>query len=108
MTAIELLTAHWGEGAEQYTPCFRYAAERKIVSIEIYAVGMDNTTARYSGRDEPGAEVNNLLRIKTADGCEGVSGVDTCYLGQHSDELLRELLDMESPEIAHLRDSGVI
>ena len=91
MTAIELLTAFSGKCAEQYQPCFQYSDDRRIASIEIHAVGMDNTTARYSGRDELGYEVNNLLRIRTADGFEGVSGVDSCYEGKHSDAHLKEL-----------------
>jgi L-alanine-DL-glutamate epimerase-like enolase superfamily enzyme len=91
MTAVELLKAYSGKSAEQYDPCFRFAEEYRIVSIEIYAVGMENTTARYSSREELGKEVNNILRITTADGFEGVSGVDSCYRGQFSDEHLIEL-----------------
>ena len=102
MTAIELLTAYSGDSAEQYEPCFRYKDDRRISSIEIYAVGMDNTTARYSGQDELGYEVQNVLRITTADGFEGVSGVDTCYQGRHSDEHLIELRDVAA-DLAGLR-----
>ena len=51
MTAIELLTAFSGESAEQYEPFFRYSAASEIVGIEIYAIGMNNTTATYSGKE---------------------------------------------------------
>jgi L-alanine-DL-glutamate epimerase-like enolase superfamily enzyme len=55
---------------------------------------MESTTARYSGQDDPWKEVNNILRIRTADGFEGVSGVDSYYRDEFSDELLQELQDV--------------
>ena len=53
---------------------------------------MDATTAKYSGRDEGNYKVvNNILRIRTADGFEGNSGVDSYYFGEFSDAHLVEL-----------------
>ena len=91
MTAVELLAAFSGESAQNYGPFFQYSEEGRIVGVEIHAVGMDNTTARYSGQEDAWYEVNNILRITTADGFEGVSGVDTYYQGNFSDEHLLEM-----------------
>ncbi|HIF88115.1 MAG TPA: hypothetical protein EYQ30_15050 [Gammaproteobacteria bacterium] len=94
VTAVELLAAFSGENATQYEPFFRFSEETRIVTVEIHAVGIHDTTARYSGRENAWHEVNNILRITTADGCEGISGVDTYYDGKFSDELLLELQDV--------------
>ena len=75
LNAVELLTAFSGESAEQYEPFFRFTEEARIVGVEIHAVGTDNTTARYSGGGRPSKQVNNILRLTTADGFEGISGV---------------------------------
>jgi L-alanine-DL-glutamate epimerase-like enolase superfamily enzyme len=91
VNAVELLSAFSGENATQYERFFRFAEETKIATVEIYAVGIHDTTARYSGRENAWHEVNNILRITTADGFEGVSGVDAYYDGTFSDELLLEL-----------------
>jgi len=91
VSAVGLLTAFSGENATQYEPFFRFSEETRIVSVEIHAVGIHDTTARYSGREHAWHEVNNILRITTADGFEGVSGVDAYYDGTFSDELLLEL-----------------
>lgn len=91
MTAVDLLTAFSGKRAKQYAPLFEFSAESRIVSIDIHAVGTHSTTARYSGRENALHEVNNILRIMTADGFEGVSGVDTYYDGEFSDKHLMEL-----------------
>ncbi|MCP4048927.1 MAG: hypothetical protein GY732_23380, partial [Gammaproteobacteria bacterium] len=63
----------------------------RIVAVEIHAVGTQSTTARYT--DEPLAwnEVNNILRITTADGYEAISGVTTNEQGVFSDKHLIEL-----------------
>jgi L-alanine-DL-glutamate epimerase-like enolase superfamily enzyme len=95
MTAVQLLTAFSGESSRQYDSVFYFSEETRIIGVEIHAVGMESTTARYSGRDEePWKEVNNILRITTADGFEGVSGVDTYYPGAFSDVHLLELRDV--------------
>ncbi len=91
MTAVDLLTAFSGESAKQYEPFFQFSEESRIVGVEIHAVGMESTTARYSGQEGAWNEVNNILRITTADGFEGVSGVDSYHQGQFSDEHLLEL-----------------
>ena len=59
MNAIELLTAFSGESAMQYEEVFRFSEEARIVGFEIHAVGTENTTARYSGREKAWKEVNN-------------------------------------------------
>jgi len=91
MNAVELLTAFSGERAKQYEPFFRFSEEARIVGVEIYAVGTESTTARYSGGSEAEKQVNNILRITTADGFEGVSGVDSYHQGEFSQEHLLEL-----------------
>ncbi len=100
VTAVELLTAFSGESAKQYEPFFRFSEETRIVGVEIHAVGTENTTARYSGREEAWKEVNNILRITTGDGFEGISGVDSYYQGQFSDEHLLELQGVAADLIA--------
>jgi len=94
MTAVELLTAFSGENAAQYRPFFRFSEQTRIVGVEVYAVGTESTTARYSGREKAKKEVNNILRITTADGFEGISGVDSFCQGRFSEELLLELQDV--------------
>jgi len=91
MTAVELLKSYSGNSAEQYEPCFRFSESTRIISVDIYAVGTDSTTVRYSGLEEAKNEVNNILRITTADGFEGISGVDSFHDGGFSDEVLIEL-----------------
>jgi L-alanine-DL-glutamate epimerase-like enolase superfamily enzyme len=85
------LTAFSGESAKQYGPIFRFSEQTRIVGVEIHAVGTESTTARYT--DEPIAwkEVNNILRITTADGYEAISGVTTNDQGAFSDKHLIEL-----------------
>ncbi len=100
MNAIELLTAFSGESAKQYEPFFQFSEESRIVAVEIHAVGMESTTAQYSGQEAAWNEVNNILRITTADGFEGISGVDTYYQGQFSEEHLLELQGVAADLVA--------
>lgn len=100
MTAVELLTAFSGESAARYRPFFRYSEENRIVEVEIHAFGTQDTTVRYSAKEVEKYEVNNILRISTADGFEGVSGVDTFYDDGFSDELAVELQDIAAALIA--------
>jgi L-alanine-DL-glutamate epimerase-like enolase superfamily enzyme len=100
MNAVELLSAFSGENATQYAPFFRFSEETKITNVEIHAVGIHDTTARYSGRENSWHEVNNILRITTSDGFEGVSGVDAYYDGTFSDELLLELKEVAGDLLA--------
>ena len=80
MNAIELLTAFSGKDAKQYEPYFRFSEDSRIIAVEIHAVGTESTTARYSGGSETWKEVNNILRITTADGFAGISGVGSSNL----------------------------
>jgi L-alanine-DL-glutamate epimerase-like enolase superfamily enzyme len=100
VSAGELLAAFSGNTTTQYEPFFQFSEDRKIVTVEIHAVGNHDTTARYSGREHAWHEVNNILRITTADGYEGVSGVDAYYKGTFSDELLLELEGVASDLLA--------
>ena len=78
-----------GEAARTHAPSFEYSAERRIVGVELYAVGTDGMTARYTDEPKPWEWVNNILRIQTADGYEAVSGVATYYDTGYSDDHLR-------------------
>ena len=100
MTAVELLTAFSGENAVQYRPFFRFSKDTRIVGVEIHAVGTESTTVRFSGQEVAKKEVNNILRITTADGLEGISGVDTFHEGRFSDEHLLELQNIAAELVA--------
>jgi L-alanine-DL-glutamate epimerase-like enolase superfamily enzyme len=91
LNAVELLTTFSGERAEQYEPYFQFSDEARIVSVEIHAVGTDDTDARYYAGTEVWKQINNILRIKTADGFEGISGVVSEHQGEFSNEHLLEL-----------------
>jgi hypothetical protein len=88
---LELLTTFSGEDAQQYEPYFRYADDASIVSVEVHAVGTEITTGQDTSDEEAWDEVNNILRIMTADGFEEDSGVATDYQGGFSDEHFRAL-----------------
>ncbi|MEM8563820.1 MAG: enolase C-terminal domain-like protein [Pseudomonadota bacterium] len=90
-TAAQLLSAFTGRDASDYKTLFDYSPGRRITEAQVYAVGLDATTARYSGQEAAYFEVNNILRIITADGYEGVSGVDFYSFDNFSDELFLEL-----------------
>ncbi|MDH3441166.1 MAG: hypothetical protein OEM63_10460 [Gammaproteobacteria bacterium] len=100
MNAVELLAMFSGEHAGQYEEIFRFSEQGRIVAIEIHAVGMENTTARYSGQEEAWYEVNNMLRITTAVGYEGISGVDSYYQGNFSDAHFLELQSVAADLVA--------
>jgi len=70
------------------------------VGVEIHAVGTESTTARYSGREKAKKEVNNILRITTADGYEAISGVTTNEQGAFSDKHLIELQNVSADLLA--------
>ena len=91
ITAVELLSAFSGEDAQRYESQFRFSKEARIIGVEIHAVGTESTTARYC--DEPIAwkEVNNILRITTADGYQAISGVTSNDQAAFSDKHLIEL-----------------
>ena len=100
MTAVELLTAFSGESARRYATFFRFSEEASIVDVEIHAVGTESTTVQYSGLEEAKKEVNNILRITTADEFEGISGVDSFHEERFSDEYLLELQNVAAELIA--------
>ena len=100
VTAVELLTAFSGEPAIQYQPFFQFSEDSRIVAVEIHAVGTESTTARHSGREHAWHVVNNILRITTADGFEGISGVDTYYDAEFGDQALLELRSVAADLIA--------
>jgi L-alanine-DL-glutamate epimerase-like enolase superfamily enzyme len=100
MTAVELLTAFSGESAKQYEPFFRFSEQTRIVAVEIHAVGTESTTARYSGGSEILKVVNNILRITTADGFEGISGVDSYHQGAFGEDQLLELQSVAADLLA--------
>lgn len=103
VNAVELLTAFSGDRAKQYERFFRFSKETRIVAVEIHAVGMNSTTARYTSRGEWGQlqyAVNNILRITTAGGFEGISGVDSYYEAGFSNESLLELKSVATDILA--------
>jgi hypothetical protein len=46
------MTAFSGEITKQRESAIKFTEESRIVSVGIHAVGMENTTAGYSGQDE--------------------------------------------------------
>ena len=100
VNAVELLMAFSGESAEQYESCFRFHPDGQIIGVEVHGVGTERTAARYSGRSSVNKEVNNILRIATADGYEGISGVDTHYEEEFSNECLMELQSVATDLLA--------
>ena len=92
-SADELLTAFSGESAEQYKHFFQFSDQTRIISVELHAVGTDDTDARYYAGSEVWKQINNILRIKTADGFEGISGV----ISEHKEEFNHDhLLELQS------------
>ena len=87
-SAVELLTEFSGKDARRLEPYFQFSPGSRIVSAEIHAVGTESTSARYFASDKIWNEVNNILRLTTADGFVGVSGVGSSDQGRFSDEHL--------------------
>ena len=100
LNAVELLTTFSGERAEQYEPFFRFSDETRIVGVEIHAAGTNDTDARYYAGTEVWKQINNILRITTADGFEGISGVVSEHQGEFSDEHLLELQSVTADLLA--------
>ncbi len=100
MNAVTLLAAFSGDKTNHYEPLFRHSKETMIILIEVHAIGTESTTVRYSGGEVPLKQVNNILRIKTADGFEGISGVDSYHQGEFSDQHLLELRDIANDILA--------
>ena len=100
LNAVELLTAFSGKSAVQYEPFFRFSDETRIVSVEVHAVGTESTNARYYAGSEVWKQINNILRIKTADGFECMSGVGSENQGEFSEEQLLELQSVTADLLA--------
>ncbi len=100
LNAVELLTAFSGKSAVQYEPFFRFSDETRIVSVEVHAVGTESTNARYYAGSEVWKQINNILRITTADGFEGMSGVVSENQGEFSEEQLLELQSVTADLLA--------
>jgi len=100
LNAVELLSTFSGERAEQYEPFFRFSDETRIVGVEIHAAGTNDTDARYYAGTEVWKQINNILRITTADGFEGISGVVSEHQGEFSDEHLLELQSVTADLLA--------
>ena len=100
LNAVELLTTFSGERAEQYEPFFRFSDEARIVGVEVLAAGTDSTDARYYAGTEVWKQMNNILRITTADGFEGISGVVSEHQGEFNDEHLLELQSVTADLLA--------
>jgi len=100
LNAVELLTAFSGERAEQYEPFFQFSDETRIVGVEIHAAGTEDTNARYYAGSEVWKQINNILRITTADGFEGISGVVSEHQGEFSEEHLLELQSVTADLLA--------
>ena len=100
LNAVELLTAFSGKSAMQYEPFFRFSDETRIVSVEVHAVGTESTNARYYAGSEVWKQINNILRITTADGFEGMSGVVSENQGEFSEEQLLELQSVTADLLA--------
>lgn len=98
--AVDLLSAFSGEDAKSYEQHFKYSDQTKIVNVEIYAVGNKSTTARYTDEPLPYDEVNNILRITTADGFEAISGVETYDVTGFKDNHLQELKSISADLMA--------
>ena len=98
--AIELLTAYTGANAKQYEQHFKYSEQAKIIGVEIHAFGNEDTTAKYTDEPLPYREVNNILKITTADGFEAISGVDIYDVTGFSDKHLQELKSISADLMA--------
>ncbi|MBQ08498.1 MAG: hypothetical protein CMD96_01775 [Gammaproteobacteria bacterium] len=103
LNALELLTAFSGDRAKKFEQFFQFSNDNKIVDVQIYAVGTEDTSVQYSSKWGVWKQTNNILRIKTKDGYEGVSGVTSNNEGKFTDKHLLELesiasvlLDLES------------
>ncbi|SVD86040.1 uncharacterized protein METZ01_LOCUS438894, partial [marine metagenome] len=100
LNAVELLTTFSGERADQYEPFFRFSDETRIVGVEIHSAGTEDTDARYYAGTEVWKQTNNILRITTADGFEGISGVVSEHQEEFSNEHLLELQSITADLLA--------
>ena len=103
LNATELLSAFSDNHEKNSDQYFKFSNESKIVDVEVYAVGNEDTNVKYSSKWGLWKQTNNILRIKTKDGFEGISGVTSNNEDKFSDKQLLELrsiasylLDLES------------
>jgi L-alanine-DL-glutamate epimerase-like enolase superfamily enzyme len=89
--ATDLITAFSGIDSQNYESFFRVSETNKIVSIEIHAMGNENTNAQFSSKWEIWKQTNIFLKLLMADGCEAVSGVISYNTGDFSETCLLEL-----------------
>lgn len=75
--AVELLNTFTGVEKSELSSIFQFSRDKKIIDVELHAVGNHNTTAKYTDEKHPWYQVNNILKVKTIDGYEAISGVDT-------------------------------
>jgi L-alanine-DL-glutamate epimerase-like enolase superfamily enzyme len=89
--AVELIKSFSGKNSEIFEPFFSFSNESRITDVEIFAVGMNAASARYSSKWAIWKHTNIILRLKTNDGFEGVSGVTSNHEQEFSQKLLFEL-----------------
>ena len=90
-STAELLSAFSGDEAKNFEQYFKFSNGGKIVDLEIYAVGNEDTNVQYSSKWGTWKQTNNILRIKTKDGYEGISGVTSNNEDAFTDKQILEL-----------------
>ena len=98
--ASELLSAFSGDEINEFDQYFKFSHQSMIADVRIYALGNEDTNVRYSSKWGVWKQTNNILRIKTKDGFEGISGVTSNNEGEFCDKQLFELKSIAS----HLLD----
>ena len=96
MNSIELIAAFSGADASHYESLFSFSEACQVVDVEIYAIGNEDTNAQYSAKWEVWKQTHIILKLITADGYEGISGVTSFNSGNFSDSCLLELQSITS------------
>ena len=96
MNSIELISAFSGADASHYESLFSFSEASQVVDVEIYAIGNEDTNAQYSAKWEVWKQTHIILKLITADGYEGISGVTSFNSGDFSDSCLLELQSITS------------
>jgi len=89
--AVELIEGFSGKNSKIFEPYFSFSGKSRITDVEIFAVGMNAASAQYSSKWKIWKHTNIILRLKTNDGFEGVSGVTSNHEQEFSQKLLIEL-----------------
>jgi len=92
--AVELIKSFSGKNSEDLELFFSFSSESKITDVEIFAVGMNAANAQYSSNWKLWKHVNIILRVKTNDGFEGVSGITSNQENEFNQKQLLELQDI--------------